>query len=81
MRNNNYRRAKANLFVYPRNSIFYRIYLWISGRHWWIIGLTAILLMVVEAFDFIRHNGDYIHVIEFSIYVGLLFVVGLLIDL
>jgi signal transduction histidine kinase len=75
------RRSQTTYLKYPRNSIFYKIYLWISGRHWWFIGLAGIALFFVEAYDFIHNDRDYIHVAEFVIYTALLLVVGILIDL
>jgi nitrate/nitrite-specific signal transduction histidine kinase len=57
------------------------VYLWIAGRHWWILGLAAIVLFGLEAFDYIRHHGDFTHIIELTIYIAMLFVVGVLIDL
>ena len=77
----NVRKSKNNLFAYPRNSIFYKVYLWIAGRHWWILGLAAFVLTLIEGYSFFIHHGDPIHVIELVIYLLLLFVVGVLIDL
>ena len=42
---------------------------------------AAIVLTFVESYDFYRHHGDFIHVLELIAYIGLLFVVGVLIDL
>lgn len=77
----NVRKSKNNFFNYPRNSFFYKMYLWFAGRHWWILSLTAILLFILEAYDYMRHRGDITHVFELVVYIGLLFVVGVLIDL
>ncbi len=81
VKNPKLRNTKASLFAYPRNSILYRIYLWISGKHWWFIGFFAIVLFIMEAVDFRQHNWDFIHVLEFSIYISLLLVVGVLVDM
>ncbi len=74
-------KRKRKLFAYPRNSIFYKFYLWIAGRHWWILGIAAVIFSCMEVYDYFRHHGDFTHVIELVIYIGLLFVVGVLIDL
>jgi signal transduction histidine kinase len=77
----NVRKARNSLFTYPRNSILYKVYLWIAGRHWWILGLVAIILVSMETFDYVRHQGDVIHIFELGMYLALLFVVGVLIDM
>jgi signal transduction histidine kinase len=79
--NQNINGTKARIIGYPRNSLLYKVYLWIKGRHWWIIGLAAVILFVLELTDFYRHNYDPIHIVEFVIYMGLLLVVGVLVDL
>lgn len=73
--------TEVYLSTYPKGNALSRIYLWIRGRHWWVIGLAALILLLFEAYDFIFNHKDFIHIIEFSLYLLLLLVIGWLVDL
>lgn len=53
---------------------------WVAKRHWWFMGLLAVLLLVFEYYDTIRQQFDSIHAVEFIIYVVLLLIIGALFD-
>jgi signal transduction histidine kinase len=53
---------------------------WIAKRHWWFIGLLALLLIFGQYFDVIR-KLEYVHVIEGVVYLVLLLMIGALFDL
>jgi signal transduction histidine kinase len=52
---------------------------WFAKRHWWLIGLLALLLTSLEYFDAVR-NFDYIHILEDVVYLVLLLIIGSLFD-
>ena len=79
MQNN--RNTEVTLSTISRNGKPSRIINWVAEQHWWVIGLVSILLLSFETYDFTRTHYDFIHIIEFAIYMSLLLVVGFLVDL
>ena len=62
----------------PANGTLSRLITWIGNRTWWVIGLAIILLFTLELYDSTHKLNNSVHIVEFSIFLVLLLIIGFL---
>ncbi len=55
-----------------------KIVTWIGNRYWWVIGLAIVLLFTLELYDSTHKLDNSVHIVEFSIFLVLLLIIGIL---
>jgi signal transduction histidine kinase len=70
--------AKIHSSAFPKPGKLSVVPDWIASWQWWALILAAFLILSLEAYDFTRQVNNRIHSIEFSIFLILLLVIGIL---
>jgi signal transduction histidine kinase len=73
-------RDEFSLIPNPANGTISRVITWIGKRYWWMIGLAITLLFTLELYDSTHKLNNSVHIIEFSIFLVLLLIIGILLD-
>lgn len=53
---------------------------WVTNRHWLLLTIVAVLLLMLEGMDIVQHKDENIHLTELLIYLILLVIIGILYD-
>jgi signal transduction histidine kinase len=62
----------------PTNGTLSKVITWIGNRTWWVIGLAIVLVFSLELYDSTHKLDNSVHIVEFSIFLVLLLIIGIL---